>query len=238
MAFKAHHLDPIQQLDLKPEEIEQSFFNVLCVFFIQIFMIIFLGQIIFGFADGPPLNITFDIGIPASMTVLGSRFICTILMHLQVESDVRQGIRMMKYNCNHRSEFVAPNTAFVIGLMQTVGGLAAEVFCILYLVSIQNPVDVIIRFVALASIAKVDDFYASALPSGNRIKQDTDAFTITVHRKDIMLGVKGKEFDQGMAFKLTRFVYKAVRMLYCSFLFYFFPYLVLLIPYGSIATKV
>ena len=60
-----------------------------------------------------------------------------------------------------------------------------------------------------------------------------------VHNTDtlILLDEKGKEFDQGMAFKLTRFVYKAVRMLYCSFLFYFLPYLVLLIPYVSSATN-
>lgn len=178
MAFKAHHLGPIQELDLKPEEIEKSFFNVLVVFFIQLLMIIFLGQIIFGNAEGAPLFISFDITLPKSITVLGARFICTILMHLQVESDVRQGLRMMKYNTHHRSEFIAPNTAFIIALMQCIGGVAAEFFCILYLSSINNPVDVIIRFVALASIAKVDDFYASALPSGNRIKGDSEPFVV------------------------------------------------------------
>lgn len=149
-------------------------------------MIIFLGQIIFGYAAGPPLNISFTIVLPASVTVLGARFICTILMHLQVEGDVRQGLRMMKYNTNHRDQFIAPNTAFFIALMQTIGGLAAEIFCILYLCSINSPVDVIIRFVALASIAKVDDFYASALPAGNKVKGDSSAYKITNHRRDIV----------------------------------------------------
>ena len=34
MAFKAHHLSTIEQHNLKPEEIQKSFFNVICVFFI------------------------------------------------------------------------------------------------------------------------------------------------------------------------------------------------------------
>ena len=92
-------------------------------------------------------------------------------MHLQVEADVRQGLKMMKYLTNHSQNFMSPYTAFAIACMQTLGGLFAEFFCILYLCSINSPVDVIIRFVALASIAKVDDFYASALPDGNRIKR-------------------------------------------------------------------
>ena len=36
--------------------------------------------------------------------------------------------------------------------------------------SVFQPVDVIIRFVALASIAKVDDIYASAIPKTTRTK--------------------------------------------------------------------
>ena len=43
---------------------------------------------------------SFTISLPADVSVLGARFICTILMHLQVESDMRQGLRMMKYVTN------------------------------------------------------------------------------------------------------------------------------------------
>ena len=145
-------------------------------------MIFFVITIVFGYASGEPLNFDFEIVLPMSATVLGTRFLCTILMHLQVEHDVSQGLRMMKYSTNHRSKFVEPNSAFAIGLMQTLGGIAAEFFCIIFLCSLEDPIEIIIRFIAFASIAKVDDFYANALPSGNRVKLASNPIVIKIHR--------------------------------------------------------
>ena len=54
-----------------------------------------------------------------------------------------------------------------------IGGLAAEFFCIIYLGSIKESIDVIIRYVALANIAKVDDIYFAALPKTMQIKAVT-----------------------------------------------------------------
>ncbi len=128
---------------------------------------------------------TFTILNPSAVTVLGARFVCTILMHLQVESDMRQGLRMMKYVTNQPFDFSNPGCAFAVALMQTFGGLFAEIACIVYLSNINKAIDVIIKFVALASIAKVDDFYASALPGdGNKIKKNTKPLKIRVHKRD------------------------------------------------------
>lgn len=69
--------------------------------------------------------------------------------------------------------------------MQICGGLAAEITCIVYLSSFNKAIDVIIRFVAMASIAKVDDFYAMALPGdGNKIKKPTQKLIVSVHKRD------------------------------------------------------
>ena len=69
--------------------------------------------------------------------------------------------------------------------MQTIGGLAAEMACIIYLGSINTAIDVIIKFVALASIAKVDDIYASALPEdGNKIKKKSAPLKVRIHKRD------------------------------------------------------
>ena len=78
-------------------------------------------------------------------------------MHLQVEGDLRQGLKMMKYVSNQPFDFSNPQAAFFVALMQIIGGLAAEFACIIYLCSLTASIDVIIKFVALASIAKVDD---------------------------------------------------------------------------------
>jgi len=68
--------------------------------------------------------------------------------------------------------------------MQTIGGLAAEIWCLVYLCSMTKPIDVIIRFVALASIAKVDDFYAASLPKENKIKRSTPPMPVRLNKRD------------------------------------------------------
>ena len=78
---------------------------------------------------------------------------------------------MMKYVTNQPFEFTNPNAAFLVAFMQTLGGLMAEIWCLVYLCSINETINVIIRFVALANIAKVDNFYADSLPKENKIKQ-------------------------------------------------------------------
>lgn len=62
------------------------------VFGIQVLMILFIGNLI--------SSNSFKIVLPSNLAVLGARFICTILMHLQVEGDIGQGIRMMRYVTN------------------------------------------------------------------------------------------------------------------------------------------
>ena len=69
-------------------------------------------------------------------------------------------------------------------MMQTIGGLMAEVWCLVYLCSMTKPIDVIIRFVALSSIAKVDDFYGAALPKENKIKRGTPPLPVLLNMRD------------------------------------------------------
>jgi len=104
-------------------------------------------------------------------------------MHLQVESDTRQGISMMKYTVNHWSNFRNPKIAFSIGFMQMFGGLATEVCCMIYLASITDTINTVIKFIALGNIAKVDDFYAGALSGDYKLKGKV-FMPIVNHRSD------------------------------------------------------
>ena len=146
-------------------------------------------------------------------------------MHLQVEGDMRQGLQMMKYSINHSYAFCNPWYAYFVALMQCIGGICAEVSCIAFLCSLNNPIEVIIRFVAFASIGKVDNFYAAALPSENKIKRDSDPMKIVKHRRDFE-----KKENKAMSFFITRFIYKGMRILYTSCIFYYLPYLALFLP--------
>ena len=248
MAFKAFNWGVIKELDLEMHEVHNSYHAAMFVFGIQVLMIVFIGTVVFS--EG------FVIVLPPNVSVMGARFICTILMHLQVEGDMRQGLRMMKYVTNQASDFSNPAAAFFVAIMQTLGGVAAELACILYLGSLGTAIDVIIKFVALASIAKVDDFYASALPAdGNKIKKKTKPLIIRVHKRDWERQARlieenpawpGSDFVDGKRVgenanqdvlmdsksrKLGRCIFKFWRILYGSFIFYFMPYLSVFLPY-------
>ena len=71
---------------------------------------------------------------------------------------------MMKFATNHPNDFNMPKLAFMIGLMQFLGGFLCELACISFLSTVDNTIDVIIKFIGLASIAKYSAFYAAALP--------------------------------------------------------------------------
>ena len=137
---------------------------------------------------------------------------------------------MMKYLPNHHKEFSAPGNAFCVGFMQTVTGLLTEASCILYLGSINNEIDVIIRFMAIGSIAKVDDFYYGALPSENRVLGKVEDLEVKVHRRHFRDEHYTKA-ESTCGYKFTRLIYKTMRVFYSSFIFYFFPYFTLVAPY-------
>lgn len=238
MAFKAFNWEVMRELDLDMEEVHNAYHAAMFVFGFQCLMILFIGTIIF--------SDNFTIVLPGNVSVMGARFICTILMHLQVEGDMRQGLRMMKYVTNQPFDFANPGSAFFVALMQTLGGLAAEIACILFLGSINKAIDVIIKFVALASIAKVDDIYASALPAdGNKIKKKTSPLMIKIHKRDweahantrmaLHEGIEHTTKDAmdnvGWSRKIGRFIFKFLRILYGSWIFYFLPYSSLFLPY-------
>ena len=90
---------------------------------------------------------------------------------------------MLKYTVNHWDEFRNPKIAFSIGMMQMIGGIATEVCCMIYLASINDTINTVIKFIALGNIAKVDDFYAGALKGDYPLKKKVSMFIVN-HRKD------------------------------------------------------
>lgn len=242
MSFKAFNWDVIRELDLDMDDVHNSYQAAMFVFCFQVLMILFIGTIVMS--DG------FMIVLPSNVSVMGARFICSILMHLQVEGDMRQGLRMMKYVTNQPFDFSNPGMAFSVALMQTMGGLAAEIACIVYLGSINKAIDVIIKFVALASIAKVDDIYAAALPTdGNKITKKSKPLIIRVHKRDwetyadmqanpeLTMTTKNEMETAGFSRKIGRFIFKFLRVFYGSWIFYFFPYTTLFLPYIAVLMR-
>lgn len=120
----------------------------------------------------------------SSIYILVPRLVSSIMMHLNVEPDIRQGIQLMKYAINHPWKFRTIkqghenediNTvqysgvkrrvfcAFLLGLSQATVGIVAEILVIVYLSSLSNLLKIIMKYVSLAAVVKFDNMYAATL---------------------------------------------------------------------------
>ena len=66
--------------------------------------IVHLIQLVFIYAiwKHAATNEKFQLTPPVSLTVTCARFLASMFMHINVEKDVNQGIKFMKYAVNHR----------------------------------------------------------------------------------------------------------------------------------------
>jgi hypothetical protein len=184
--------------------------------------------------------------VPPSPKVLGVRFICSLLMHLQIEMKIRAGQNMMKYAINHPHKFRAPGLAWLVGFLQCISTQMTIICCILFVSTISRTIDVIIKFIALATIAKFDNFYYNSIPwevkvtfcKGDKLTPDgyftqlgakgNKVIKIEKHRNDYK-----KEDERPKLIKILAFIYKCFRIYYATVIFYFIPLMVLVVPYFS-----
>lgn len=132
---------------------------------------------------------------------------------------------MQKYAVNHPEEFLNPAVAWSMGFMQMFASILNEMSCIFYLASIDNPIDVIIRFIALGSISKIDSFYSASLPSTLNVKRNKGVLEFKNFRRTL------NRSEQNWTIRVLHVFYKVNRMMYASFIFYFMPFSTLFVPY-------
>ena len=78
--------------DLREDEKSQYFMTAVFVFALQMILIILLASdLMFGKIQM----------VKADFSGVLIRFTCAIVLHIQVESEINQAIRMMKYYINH-----------------------------------------------------------------------------------------------------------------------------------------
>lgn len=145
-------------------------------------MIFVIAMVISGKKDG------FIIDFPATFLVISVRFTCSLLMHLNLKGVVLQGLKMMKFANNHPTEFSNPVLAYFVGGMQFGAGISAELFCIVYLTSLNSPVDVIIKYMALSSIGLIDDIVYKSNSPESRILVAGPALCISVRKRHFIDG--------------------------------------------------
>ena len=216
-------------MNLQPSEISNAFHSAAIVFIIQVIMLVVFSTVIYGEGNPSPVSMA------RTPLIMGLRVLVSILMHLQVESETRQGIKMMKYVINHTEDFQSPFVAYLIGFCQALTGIACEIGVVSFLSTMQDPMPIMMKYMAIAMVSKVDDFYSGALDDANRIKGPSKPLLIKNHRRD--LNKRAEEYDYGIFFYAGRTFYKFVRTFYTSYHFYFFPYTALIITYIANAMR-
>ena len=98
-----------------------------------------------------------------------ARFICAVVLHMELQDEGYQGLSMMKYALNHSWRFDHPGTAFMAGFLQVSVVFLVEFVNILAILSSQSEPDIVMNFLALTIIANFDDLFFRAL-RGNEFK--------------------------------------------------------------------
>ena len=96
--------------------------------------------------------------VPSDVENLLARFLASMMMHLQVEKDIRNGLSMMKYAVNHYENFTNVHASFFIAFLLTFTSFIIEFSVILVLTSFPNVLEVILKYVSLAARSNISRF--------------------------------------------------------------------------------
>lgn len=175
---------------------------------------------IFSYATN---NEKFLKGPPDSTSILLARFSACMFMHIAVEKDVRNGLQMMKYAINHPANFVNPIAAFAFGWFLFIISIIVELNVMLVMTTLADVMDIAMKYISLAAIVNIPRFYFASLKNNRMLVCKDLNLKISVTRADNPL--KGAPCHM----KLLRYIYKFCRTIFCSFGFYFTPFVAIFI---------
>lgn len=184
----------------------------LIVHLIQLTMILCLWKYI------GDVHSDFAITAPMTLDMMIARFVASMMMHINVERDVRAGLMMMKFAVNHHDHFTNVYPAFTIAFLLTLLALITELNVMIILTSMQDILGIILKFVSLTCIATIPKSYYDSLVQHKLLISGGYKLKITKFRKDYPL-----ERASGGVICL-RLTQKMMRIFYCSTTFYFMPF--------------
>ena len=157
-----------------------------------------------------------------------AKFLATIAMHLTILPSFRNGMAIMKYVNNHESRFDFPKSAYLMGLTQTLFAFVFTGYNTLILFTRVNVYFSMISYVTVSILVDMSGFYYQAL------SDDQNNKLFEMFAEDNMPRIKN--FNRDMSFsdrtccnKICRFLFKLIRVIYVGWIFYFVPFLFMLL---------
>ena len=94
-------------------------------------------------------------------TIIVVKFICAVLFHFKFETEIRSGLRMMRYAALHPEKFAYPGLAAIVGLLNAVLVFLVELINLWNLSNITggDTSELMFDFIALGIVAEFDDYF-------------------------------------------------------------------------------
>mmetsp|Transcript_31940 Transcript_31940/g.43214 ORF Transcript_31940/g.43214 Transcript_31940/m.43214 type:complete len:151 (+) Transcript_31940:1367-1819(+) len=96
------------------------------------------------------------------------RFVCAMMLHLQLQDELKQGLQIMKFTNNHPEQFQNWWIPFILGFMQSQMVTIIEVVNLINICANNNIMDIVMNYVALAVVADFDDYIFEAVSRGDK----------------------------------------------------------------------
>jgi hypothetical protein len=163
--------------------------------------------------------------VTPNVDVYITRFLATLLMHMNLIEDVKQGLNMILYLNTHPEEFSGTFIPLLCGILQFTGGLAAE-STNLFMLATRSEVDMCITFfVAFHVLAEIDKIYAESLCSFMLLESVEEPLVYKRRPKDV------KFKDRSLMIKASHILYVVLNFLYCTIYYYYAPFAINFVPY-------
>lgn len=174
------------------------------------------------------------------MNILIVRYICALILHLQLEGEVLQSLEFIKLIIHKVKPWKKVVPMMCVALMQFVSSLLTEFLNILLICSMTDLSDIIVNCVQFQMIAQIDDFYAGSQKNSfllNLMRNSSLEICWTAEDKkrveEKIVTLYHKVFFVGM-----KILYKAIRIFYSAVYFYFTPYLVVILSFVITENKI
>ncbi len=157
IAFISVQIDVATKFQVSAYQQSRNLYAILWVFMMEMTLIvIILKTVVVDTVD-------FSIETP-NVQVYLTRFLATLLLHMELIQDVKQGLRMLHYLNQHPDEFESGLViAFLAGLLQCTGAFFAEALN-LFMLATRSSVELCITFfVAFHVLAEIDNIYCEAI---------------------------------------------------------------------------
>jgi len=104
-----------------------------------------------------------DPALQYSPYILLTRFICAIILHLQIEPEICQSINLMRFSLYRTGNAGRKFPQFSVALMQFIGAICTEIINMLVICREINPSEIVQNLLAFGVICQIDDFYVETL---------------------------------------------------------------------------